>query len=286
MRMITKGKSLLLAALVATALWSCDSDDNFENEKSIPQEVRNSFAQKYPSASNTEWTNKGVYEVAEFTYNNIQASAWFDSKGTWHMTETDLSYSLLPQAIKDAFQASEYNTWKIDDVDMLERKGFEPIYVIEVELQENEIDLYFSAEGILIKTIVDNDNSNNDYENHLPETATTEITSFIEERYPQSRIVEIEREKSKIEVDIIHNNLSKEVIFNNDKQWLYTSWDVRVRELPQAVSSILNTPQYIGYHIDDAEYIETAQGDYYLLELEKGDRDVNVKVDINGNILN
>ena len=41
------------------------------------------------------------------------------------MTETDVPFSALPQVIKDAFAASAYASWKIDDVDKLERKGIE-----------------------------------------------------------------------------------------------------------------------------------------------------------------
>ena len=40
-----------------------------------------------------------------------------------------------------------------DDVDKLERTGVETIFVIEVENQNQEIDLYYSADGTLIKSI-------------------------------------------------------------------------------------------------------------------------------------
>ncbi len=72
-------------------------------------------------------------------------------------------------------------------------------------------------------------------------------------------------------------------------QWnekFYSSWDVRVSALPQAVSAIINDAQYAGYRIDDADFVETSQGNYYLLELEKRNREINVKVSENGNILN
>lgn len=276
-------KFLFLAlALLTMSFVSCNDDDD-ANWDIVPTEVRTAFAEKYPSAQKTEWENKGGYKVAEFVHNSMGASAWFDTSGIWYMTETDIPFNSLPQAVKDAFAASDYSTWRIDDVDMLERKDTEVVYVIEVELQNNEVDLYYSAEGILIKSVADSDN--NDYQNQLPQATPSGIEAFINEKYPQARIIEIERENSRIEVDIIHDNRGKEVVFDLNSQWLYTSWEVRISALPQAVSSIVNNTQYTGYRIDDADFVETSQGSYYLLELEKGNSEIYVKVDERGNIL-
>lgn len=50
------------------------------------------------------------------------------------MTETDIAYDALPAPVKQAFEAlTQYEGWKRDDVDMLERKGMEKVYVIEIE---------------------------------------------------------------------------------------------------------------------------------------------------------
>ena len=37
------------------------------------------------------------------------------------MTETDIPYNALPQAVKMSFENSEYASWKRDDIDKLER---------------------------------------------------------------------------------------------------------------------------------------------------------------------
>lgn len=280
--MKTKILFLLLTVLPTAIFISCNDDDD-ANWDIVSTEVRNAFSEKYPSAQKTEWENKGTYKVADFVNNNMETSAWFDTNGIWYMTETDLPFNSLPQAVKDAFQASEYSTWKVDDVDMLERKDTEVVYIIEVESQNQEVDLYYSAEGILIKTVADNDN--HDYESHIPQPTPTGIEAFIAGKYPQARIIEIENEKGRIEVDIIHDKKGKEVVFDTNSQWLYTSWDVRVSTLPQAVANAINNSQYTGYRIDDAEFVETPQGNYYLLELEKGNSEINVKVDEDGNIL-
>lgn len=121
----------------------------------------------------------------------------------------------------------------------------------------------------------------------LPNGVSEAIHSFIENRYPNATIIETDREENRtIEVDIFHDQRKKEVVFDMNSNWLYTSWDVVVSTLPQAVKNIINDPNYEGFHIDDADYIETPQGNYYLLELEKGEREIKVKVDETGQIFN
>lgn len=119
----------------------------------------------------------------------------------------------------------------------------------------------------------------------LSENESTAIRASVETMYPGARIVEIERNKSTIEVDIIHDMISKEVLFSLNNNWISTSWDQDIASLPQTVKDIVNNPQYAGYHIDDADFVETPQGNYYLLELEKGNSERKVKVDAAGNIL-
>lgn len=155
---------------------------------------------------------------------------------------------------KSAFESSEYAKWKIDDVDMLERLDMETVYVIEVESGKQEFDLYYSAEGILIKSVADTDN---DSGNYLPAEVPAAIENFIKEKYPNARLAEIEVEHGMTEVDIIHNNISKEVVFNSSNQWAYTSWDVHRNALPvEVTSAIASSPQYAGYHVDEADFLK------------------------------
>lgn len=126
-----------------------------------------------------------------------------------------------------------------------------------------------------------------DDNNPLSNGVTEAINTFIENRYPNATIIEVDREENRtIEVDIMHDQLKKEVVFDTNSNWLQTSWDILVSALPQEVKNIINDPNYEGYHIDDADFVETPKGNYYLLELEKGERELKVKVDETGQILN
>lgn len=280
-----KRNTFMLAAVLATLSFvSCNSDDDDTSWNNVPAQVRTAFVAKYPLAQNIEWADKGDYKVAEFTSNHVETSAWFDANGVWYMTETDLAYNALPAKVKDAFSTSAYATWRVDDVDMLERKDSETMYIIELELQNKEVDLYYSTEGVLIKAVVDSDNS--DYQSHIPQPIATDIKAFINQQYPGATVMEIETENGRIEVDIIHNNIGKEVVFDTANKWIHTSWDIRTYDLPEVVKGVVAKHEvYSAYVIDDADFFETAQGTYYLLELEKGSSEIKIKVDPNGNIL-
>lgn len=147
--------TLLLALSAAWSLYSCDNND--DESITVPVELQNAFSSKYPNAANVKWENKSGYYVADF-YDGYEASAWFTQDGRWQMTETDIPYIALPQAVKTSFEATEYATsWKQDDVDKLEQEGVETVYVIEVEKQNQELDLHYSEDGVLIKSVVDKD---------------------------------------------------------------------------------------------------------------------------------
>lgn len=270
----------IFPALLSFVFFSCDEDDDL-SPNSVPEGIRSAFHQQFPSAQRVEWEKEGIYYVADFWENDQEASAWFDPNGSWRMTEIDIPYNALPEAVRAAFEASEYANWKKEDIERIDRKDFERLYKIEVEQGDTDVDLYYNTEGILVKKVVDNDGQKPSIQ-PIPD----KLMSFIQERYPNAQVLEMEIEHSVIEIDLIHNKREKEAYFNLQYQWLYTSYDLRKNEVPEFVTlAITNSPDYAGYRIDDAEYIETPSGDHYLLELEKGEREIKVKVDLQGKII-
>lgn len=271
-----------ILALGGISLQSCDKDDNLSNAD-LPVALQQAFAEKYPNATRIEWEMKGSYYEAEFTQDNVPASAWFTPDGGWEMTEMDIRYEALPAIVQTAFKSSKYAQWRVDDVDQLERKGMEMVYVLDVESGNQEVDLYYSKDGILIKAVNDID----DDDVHTPPMTppvSSVVTAFIKEKYPNARIIETEVERGITEVDIIHDNIGKEVKFGSTNVWISTSWEIRT--LPAPVTNAIQE-KYGTYRVDDADFFETPAGNYYLVELEKnGAPDVVVKVNANGEFLN
>lgn len=273
---------LFLILLSATPLvWSCD--DNDDAQPQISPEVQTAFSQKYPSADRISWETKGLYLIADFMNNSRSATAWFDNSGQWYMTETDLSMEQLPEAIRTSFYSGKYAKWQIDDIDMLERSDSITLYIIETEQGDTERDLYYSPDGLLLKDIPDND-SNDKYEDYLPETISDKIRTLIGEMYPDARIIDIDHEKEGTEVEIIHQNRSKDVLFNLSGEWIYTQYEVSQVEVPAPVSAALAAKFGNNVHIDDIDCYEEKSGKYYQFELEIDYKDTYITIQEDGTI--
>ena len=249
---------MLALGICGAVMQSCDDDDDNLN---VPEELRSAFSQKYPG-SVPEWKTRSNYYIADFR---------------------DQSY----EAVKNALQNSEYATWNRDDADMLERKGLEPVYVLEVEQGSREMDLYYNAEGILIKAMEDYED---DSESYLPIELPEGVKNFLQEKYAESKIVETDREHGRLEVDIIHHGVVKEVVFDDSGNWLSTSREIGWNSLPEVVKIAIQreiSNNYVGYEADDEpEQVETPDGNYYRIELEAEQaKDLILKIREDGTLL-
>lgn len=256
--------NVLLCAFVCTMLGlsSCDNDDNY-----VPEDVVvKAFNSKYPEAARVEWETKAGYKVADFYLGNYDTEAWFDTQGNWIYTETDIVYNDLPDVVKNSFSAGEYASWRVDDVDKLERPNTETVYIIEVEQGKQEFDLYYSEDGTLVKVVTDG--ANNTYE---PGTVSSALIDKVAQMYPGAKIYDFDREGTYFEIDILDGKTHKSVVFDSNNEWVYTEWDIRTSDVPAVVMTAFNNSEYKGYHIDDVEVHEKPDGLYYQFELEPGD---------------
>ena len=229
---------------------SCNGDNKFHLNN--PQ-VESAFSQKYPNATRITWEQKAEYLVADFIQAGKDSEAWFESNGTWRMTETDITFNELPHAVRAAFQASEYKSWRVEDVDKIERSGMETVYVLEVESGEREHDLYYSSDGVLIK-IGTEKNNRDDNRHYLPQTSDNVASAYISKHYPQAKIIEIdyERQKGIVEADILDGKIHRELKFKADTgEWLSTKTELAVKDVPANIMAVLKKSEYSAYKIDD-----------------------------------
>ena len=73
-----------------------------------------------------------------------------------------------------------------DEVDVLKRNGdSEILYVIDVEKneggKETDVDLYYTAEGVLVKEVIDAEDEK-DYQDYLPQTPSGTVESWLKEK--------------------------------------------------------------------------------------------------------
>lgn len=283
---------------------SCnDNNDLHSNQapENIPEEVILEFNTKYPNATNVTWSTKDAYAVANFYLASTRSgghepnnTAWFNMAGHWSMTETEISYLQLPEAVRTAFEASPYANWRMDDeIDKLQRSdNNETLYIIEVSQKEGnvetKVDLYYTEEGILVKEIIDAE-TDDDYHEYLPQQPEGNIQTLLDQNFPNARIVDYDQEHNGTEVEIIADGLKHEILFDNQQQWIYTKTEYDRRDLAQVPADILNhlrtSPYYTSDNaIEDVEkYTTRDNGTYYCFELATAyDDDIKVYVDETG----
>lgn len=273
-----------MMTLGVVGLTSCDKDDDHVQ---VSADLQATFDSRYPNASRVEWERNGGFYEAEFVGNGYENKAWFTPDGTWVMTEYDLPFNQLPQAVLEAFAASAYASWRVDDVDMIEKSGMEMIYVIEVESGEQEYELTYLEDGTLLR-------ENTEWGEHLPVTPgqTADVKSLVMEKYPQAVILDIEADRQGIEAEIRDGGRQKEVLYQQDAGgtlfWVHTTYEIGRYEmdtLPEEVRQALAELTGSGMRVDDVDYFETVDGNYYRIEVEDRDVDKYVYVAENGEML-
>ena len=224
--------------------------------------------------------NKSGYEVADFHLSGNKAEAWFDNKGNWVMTKTEINFGLLPEPVRLNLNGGEYKNWKPTDFDKLERSNAATVYVIEVEQGEQEVDLYYTEDGVLLKAVPDDDNDNNFQPVVIPQA----ISDAINEMYPGATMLEFDQEKMVLKW-ISSIIISTRMFISTLKtKWISTEWDITKDQVPAIVMNALQASEYKNYTIDDIDLIEKPEGTFYVFDLEQGDNDVKVTFDSEGNI--
>ncbi len=145
---------ILVLALGFVGLQSCSDDD--DDDVKVTTAVREAFNAKFPNATRVDWEMKHNYFVADFWENGVEYDAWFSQDTELKMLESDVrGVESLPEPVLNAFKATSYTEWRVDDIDKYER-GTEVFYLIEIEKKgEKDRKLFYSPEGTLLKDVED-----------------------------------------------------------------------------------------------------------------------------------
>ena len=270
-----------------------DSNPDSEYPAYVSKETFEAFYKLYPGAQNVEWNMRGDYRVASFNLPVSRATetsdhtAWFDNKGNWYMTETEILFDMLPEPVKAAFRSSEYAEWTVSDIDQLLREGTEIVYIIEVQSIQNgietEMDLYYSEDGVLIKKVVDMDDDY-DYNDYIPSQPGDGIEAFIKQRYPGARIFEIDKENGMTEIEILDGKKCRELLFDSSNSWIHTKTEMSFNELPEKIKTAFSSSQYASYRIDDIDFYETPSRNFCRFDLKSINGDIKIEINEDGTV--
>lgn len=304
-------KILLLSLVCFLGIFvSCSDDDNNGSEK-VPEAVMKSFKKDYPNVIGEQWSQKGKYYVAKFAtakareINNLQTSVWYNESGKEEMNDMEIPFSQLPFAVLESFKNvynSMYAGWEIDDdANVVDRAEMGLVYIVEIEnaVTEEERELSFTAEGVLVKDVLDDD----DDDDILPVDIPVEIAEVLNTLFKgQAQVVEyeVDEEDNEIEVDILDlsdNRRHKEVYFDLQYNWVGTEYDVTFEEAKgilsaEALQNLTAQAAEAGLDLTNKEFIDSLEISYvhhatkgYFLEIEVefNGNELDVLVDMDGN---
>ena len=138
------------------------------------------------------------------------------------MTKTEINFGLLPEPVRLSLNGGEYKNWKPTDFDKLERSNAATVYVIEVEQGEQEVDLYYTEDGVLLKAVPDDDNDNNFQPVVIPQA----ISDAINEMYPGATMLEFDQRKMVLKWISSIIISTRMFYFNTENQWISTEWEI------------------------------------------------------------
>lgn len=277
---------VLLAGLFAMTGCKDDLGPAFEPADKVAE----AFVRMFPKAINVQWMSKNGYEVAYFSQNAQattarQDKAWYTAGGDWRLTEMEITRSQLPAPVETAFSLSEYASWKVDDIDQVERPGFSVVYQIEVELEgQTDMELYYAEDGLLIKAVPDDDGSDDVNE---PIEIPSQIAAYLSANHPRAQIMGFDKEEMRYEVLIVEDGLVKGVLFDLSYQWLMTMAQVRYEVLPEAVKMAYQGSEYYGlWEVDQCVMVSRKDGSViYVIEIEQNDVERQLRYTSEGMLL-
>lgn len=261
-----------------------DAEDDYDYSDYIPDSVPDSIeeliASMYPDARIVEIdVENGMTEV-EIIDGRVCREVFFDASMNWLFTRTEVRQSDVPDDIMGFLKASEYGEYRVDDVHYYQTPDND-FYRFELELRDNDVKVDVFADGTV--TLVNGNGNPGGDEDNSGGMVGAGIEEQIEAMYPGARILEQDWDDGYLEVEIWHDGREKSVYFNGSDEWVWSQWDVRASELPEAVTAALQA-EYPDYRIDDAEFVETPDSEYYRIELEGRGGELDVRITPEGTI--
>ncbi|MEG1955859.1 MAG: hypothetical protein RR066_07405 [Mucinivorans sp.] len=195
-------KQLIVLLIMVCTFAACN-----HNDKDSFNRLDKLLLQKYPFATNIHWTNKGKYSVASFWVPRSRAESdsvavWFGPDDQMDLIDEEIAFAELPIAVQEKFKKikskidkqlySNTSFWVIDDVCKLERDGLLS-YKIEVEAvadDDIEVDIYFDAQGVMLKEVQDIDEDTEE-----PFEIPDNVAKWITKNFPKADVLYYEAEQ-------------------------------------------------------------------------------------------
>lgn len=129
-----------------------DTDNNNDNNYQpvqLSKVIQDFLDQKYPGATLLDIDKESYGTEVDILYKGSHKEVKFDTNGAWISSNWDITAREVPTTIMDALATSQYNQYRIDDIEALEKPDG-MFYVFELEYENNEVTITFNSEAQVI----------------------------------------------------------------------------------------------------------------------------------------
>lgn len=267
--------ALLLSVVLLGA--GCNKDD--DEKGIIPVDVvSKAFAEKYPDAQNVTFEIEGDYYEAEFQNDGRPTTAWFTYQGVWVMDKVKYPFNQLPGVVTNAFQQGSYGSWIPEDCYLINRAGMGPVYKIEAENGNTETDLYYSAEGDLIKAVAGGADD-------TPVMIPAKISELMQLTFPGAQLLDIQTDASGFTLGMTDGKIYKSARLNSQYAWQSTSWALSEQEVPKVVRQSFASSAYAGDAVTGIYTLLNSEGTFYIYEVSKNTQATRITFDVFGRLV-
>lgn len=233
--------SLLFLSMIALFFMAaCDDDDDKKDSNPNPNAaVTATFKQMFPNATNTTWSEKDNYEIANFLNDQKPTTAWFNQKGVWYLTQVDINMTSVPKAITDAIAKSAYAGWTPSSASSLKRSELVDAYIVEMTQNGKVVDLYYTTDGYLFKT-VDQDGLGNKAQ---PEPLDATVKAVVNEYYNGAKIINVTKDDN-YTVILWYDNTYFDFLLDKNYKWIQSEYAQSFEGVPQVVKDALKKDGY------------------------------------------
>ena len=119
----------------------------------------------------------------------------------------------------------------------------------------------------------------------LDKEVPEEVKEAFISKFPDATDIRYELETAdEWEVEFSMDDIGLSALFKDDGTWLSTEYDFPEVDLP---TKVIEAIEYLldQYHIEEVDFVETEIGQYYEVELERLGKELEIKVDTSGKVL-
>ena len=117
----------------------------------IPEEIISQFQLMEPLATSTEWFVQGeIYKVYYKLDRQNRITSYFDRKGNWLETETEIGVEELNSAVLNVLE-TKFNDYEIVDIEIIKTFDFKILYEIDLIRNDKSYDILFDTTGRILR---------------------------------------------------------------------------------------------------------------------------------------